>query len=82
MRLAASFGSRTQDYTDQNEEVEETRGRIRLTRDVGRRLEIALGISYIERESDNPDPVGSPRRNYEELLGTFSLTYSLMEPSD
>lgn len=77
MNLRFSATQRTQDFSDEREEIDETRAELLLSRELGRRLALSIGVRYEEREGDDTARSGS---NYDEWTGFVRLDYDVVEP--
>lgn len=75
-RLAFALESRKHDFTDEGEEIEEIRASLLVEWDLSRRLGMAIGATYQDRESDAE--VGF-RPSYDEWAGTISFVYDLFD---
>lgn len=71
--LSAFIDWGTREFADEGEEFDEIRAAITLSRQLSRRLRLALAANYDERESD--DLMG---RSYDEWIGRLTLTYNLL----
>jgi hypothetical protein len=71
LRAVVEFGRRK--FTDEDDEYDEIRGTLELTRQMTRRFEVVLGVHYDER-----DPRGDGGFAYDEWVGRLQLRYHLL----